>query len=88
MAAHTDGSNKHPHDELLKSTHTFLLYLKDTADGGETALLESVHGDALASVPPRAGTMLIFPHRCPHVGRPLGESSKVVLRGELAVEPS
>ena len=75
------------------STHTFLLYLATCDRGGETALLASpkaptgaegaAEAEALADVKPTRGRLLVFPHECPHAGRPVVDAPKVVLRGEL-----
>lgn len=83
------GGRLPPHVDLSKSegarqsTHTFVLYLSDCA-GGETALLSSVEADAqaLAVVQPRRGRLLLFPHLCPHEGRPVLSAPKLLLRGE------
>ena len=60
---------------------------------GETALLASpkaptgaegaAEAEALADVKPTRGRLLVFPHECPHAGRPVVDAPKVVLRGEL-----
>lgn len=75
------------------STHTFILYLATCASGGETALLadgraptgaEGAAGaKALADVRPVRGRLLVFPHDCPHAGRPVVDAPKLVVRGEL-----
>ena len=79
-----------PHTDLSKtldgqmSSHTFVLFLCDVAEGGETRLLESqVKGaGVLAAVTPRRGRLLIFPHGCPHDGAPVVCPPKLLLRGE------
>ena len=38
---------------------------------------------ALADVKPVRGRLLVFPHDCPHAGRPVVDAPKLVLRGEL-----
>ena len=75
------------------STHTFILYLVTCASGGETALLADARvpsgaegaagAEALADVQPVRGRLLVFPHDCPHAGRPVADAPKVVVRGEL-----
>jgi hypothetical protein len=77
----------------LQTTHTFLLYLRTCESGGETALLREVKNDvgaagaetahSLAEVKPVRGRLLVFPHDCPHAGRPVVDTNKLVLRGEL-----
>ena len=34
-------------------------------------------------VKPLRGRLLVFPHECPHAGRPVIDTNKLVLRGEL-----
>ena len=65
------------------STHTFILYLADCAEGGETALVESPTCDrVLAMVKPRRGRLFVFPHQCWHQGREVVDVPKLLLRGE------
>lgn len=85
--ARTDASGQ-------RSTHTFILYLTDCDMGGETVLLERIpeqseaegptsSAPALAAVVPRRGRLLVFPHLCPHLARPVIEVPKLLLRGEM-----
>jgi len=75
------------HHPRYRSTHTFLLYLNDCTAGGETRLLEEVTADgsslALATVSPRRGRLLVFPHVTPHEGMEVIDVPKILLRGEL-----
>ena len=77
---HTDSNGR-------QSTHSFLLYLADCKEGGETRLLRSLAGegrfDALAKVSPRRGRLLLFPHLCPHEGSEVISAPKILLRGEV-----
>ena len=72
-----------------RSTHTFILYLTDCQEGGETSLLEEVTPDgsaaSLAKVSPRKGRLLIFPHQTPHEGMEVVDVPKIILRGELQI---
>ena len=72
-----------------RSTHTFILYLTDCQNGGETSLLEEVTADgsapSLAKVSPRKGRLLIFPHVTPHEGMEVVDVPKILLRGELQI---
>jgi hypothetical protein len=76
-------------DELgRRSTHTFIFYLTGCASGGETQLLaEHSRPDAavVASVTPVRGRLLLFPHMCPHLARPVTAEGlpKLLLRGEM-----
>mmetsp|Transcript_23657 Transcript_23657/g.51715 ORF Transcript_23657/g.51715 Transcript_23657/m.51715 type:complete len:634 (-) Transcript_23657:164-2065(-) len=72
-----------------KSTHTFILYLTDCHSGGETRLLQEVTPDgsspSLATVSPRRGRLLLFPHPTPHEGMEVMDVPKILLRGELQI---
>lgn len=75
-----------------RSTHSFLLYLTDCQQGGETALIGAVAGDGRevvhALVKPRRGRLLLFPHRCPHEGITVEDVPKLLVRGEVRLYPS
>jgi hypothetical protein len=92
------GSVLPPHVDLTKvdvvtqnrSTHTLILYLHDCEKGGETALLQELSPDGpyayhkvIASVRPRKGRLLLFPHSCPHEGKEVISTPKLLLRGEV-----
>ena len=86
-----------------RTTHSFLLYLTDTRNGGETLLLSARDGDpeladkggcapgdrdVLARSQPRRGRLMLMPHACPHLAAPLGpDSEKLLIRGEVLVAP-
>jgi hypothetical protein len=93
LAPHVDLP-KHRASDGAASTHTFILYLRGSGgdDGGETRLLRSAShpwpeeegGDPpLASVAPRRGRLLLFPHACPHDGAEVRAPPKLLLRGEM-----
>ena len=76
-----------------RSTHTFILYLTDCKEGGETALLKelSQHGphdfhQVLSAISPRRGRLLLFPHACPHQGNKVISTPKLLLRGEACLK--
>jgi len=94
------GGSSPPHTDLCRatldgrsSTHTFILYLTDCANGGATNMLRCVSqkksavaaGDnnVLAVVTPRRGRLLVFPHVCPHEGEKVIDVPKILLRGEM-----
>lgn len=87
------GGGLPPHVDLSRtdlagrrSTHTFILYLADCTEGGETVLLSRVAEDRaayVAEVKPRRGRLLLLPHVCPHMARPTLEVPKLLLRGEM-----
>ncbi|EOD27178.1 putative transketolase [Emiliania huxleyi CCMP1516] len=89
------GGGLPPHVDLSRtdatgrtSTHTFILYLSGCAEGGETVLLESLSlgkGSVRAAVTPVRGRLLLFPHACPHLARPVVAEGlpKLLLRGEM-----
>eukprot|EP00978_Attheya_sp_CCMP212_P027743 scaffold93622_cov49-Attheya_sp.AAC.2 len=93
------GSVLAPHVDLSRvdgvtgdrSTHTLILYLYDCDQGGETALLQQVSGTgrdvSLATVQPRRGRLLLFPHSCPHEGLLVESVPKVLVRGEVLFSP-
>ena len=70
-----------------RSTHSFLLYLTDCKCGGETSLLQDLSGEGrnhvLASISPKRGRLLLFPHACPHEGNRVDDVPKILLRGEV-----
>jgi len=81
-----------------RSTHTFLLYLSDCSNGGETTFLECREGDAalaahggmapgprdvVGKVLPKRGRLLLMPHACPHLAAPTYDVPKVLIRGEV-----
>eukprot|EP00746_Dinoflagellata_sp_MGD_P136073 gnl/MRDRNA2_/MRDRNA2_70061_c0_seq2.p1 gnl/MRDRNA2_/MRDRNA2_70061_c0~~gnl/MRDRNA2_/MRDRNA2_70061_c0_seq2.p1 ORF type:complete len:276 (+),score=30.83 gnl/MRDRNA2_/MRDRNA2_70061_c0_seq2:60-887(+) len=85
IAPHTDGV-RIDEDTLHETTTSFLLYLEDIpeGEGGETEFLTSVeNGDVVASVLPKSGSILLFPHTVPHQGNGVGMHPKVLLRGDL-----
>jgi hypothetical protein len=88
ISPHTDGPSIDAASGA-PTTHTMLLYLRDVDDGGATCFLRSVGDrvDPLASVQPRAGSILVFPHGTPHMGEACGAEPKVLLRGDLVAAP-
>lgn len=83
---HRDGTAVDP-ITLQPSTTSFLLYLSDVDDGGETEFLSSLdaYGEPpLFSIKPRRGAIAIFPHSVPHQGTAVSSAfPKTVLRGEM-----
>jgi hypothetical protein len=81
LPAHVDLSKTDANG--VQSTHTFILYVYD-CEGGDTALLQSVQigAQVLASVKPKRGRLLLFPHMCPHEGKPVMKGPKLLIRGE------
>ena len=85
-----------------RTTHTFLLYLTDCAEGGETLLLDARPGDAklapaggvapgaratISACAPRKGRLMLMPHACPHSAAPVESVPKLLIRGEVLVVP-
>jgi len=67
-----------------RSSHSFLLYLCDCNEGGETILLESLSSNqVVAKVRPKRGRLLVFPHECPHEGSIVVDTPKLLIRGEV-----
>ena len=88
------GGGLPPHVDLSRTRRdgrtsrcTFILYLTDCERGGETVLLQRLAQPAriLASVTPRRGRLLIFPHLCPHRANEVVAEGlpKLLLRGEM-----
>jgi hypothetical protein len=90
------GTSLAPHVDLCRivpmvgapaqrSTHTWILYLQTCTSGGETLLLECLQQpqNVLATVAPQRGRLLLFPHNCPHMGAPVVQVPKILLRGEV-----
>jgi hypothetical protein len=86
LARHVDLNRQHPFQNI-RSTHSFLLYLFDCDEGGETTLLQDLSRDeiALASVKPRKSRLLCFPHACPHKGEETVDLPKLLIRGEVSI---
>lgn len=87
------GGGLPPHQDLsrtvngITSTCTFILYITECGTGGETVLLDKLQlpCNVLASIQPRRGRLLIFPHKCPHMAKAVDglHLPKVLLRGEM-----
>lgn len=90
LAPHVDLSRTDPKTGQ-RSTHSFLCYLTDCLDGGETVLLRALTGpecgEHVASVSPRTGRLLLFPHSCPHEGVEVVDVPKLLIRGEVYIPP-
>lgn len=72
---HRDGS--YIRNEKEKSFYTFLIYLNDDFEGGETEF------ENLFTVAPKKGTALIFYHPLRHEGKTLISGLKYVLRTDV-----
>lgn len=86
LAKHVDLIRQHPFDDI-RSTHSFLLYLSDCEEGGETTLLQDLSNDEtpLATVKPKKSRLLCFPHVCPHKGEETVDVPKLLIRGEVTI---
>ena len=77
---HMDGSVSR--GEAEESQLTFMVYLSDVEEGGETNFYRA--GGALAlAVRPRRGRALVFDHRCLHEGAAVRRGCKYVLRTDV-----
>jgi len=76
FAPHFDGA--FVRDEHEQSLVSFLVYLNDGFEGGETVFLQN--GETIV---PRAGMALLFQHRVLHEGAPVRSGVKYVLRSDL-----
>ena len=72
---HKDGSYKASEDE--ESKLTFLIYLNEDCEGGETKFKEH------ANIKPKIGMALIFPHSLWHEGSAVISGYKYVLRFDV-----
>jgi hypothetical protein len=72
---HRDGS--YIRNEREKSFYTFMIYLNDDFEGGETEF------ENLFTVAPKKGTALIFHHPLRHEGKTLTSGQKYVLRTDI-----
>lgn len=106
---HWDASHQYPSASEVVSRCTVLLYLNEDFSGGHTKFYEALserngsteEGDVIASIKPRAGSILVFPqaiseaaverarHQWPlHEGSPVtsGERPKYVIRTDILFE--
>jgi prolyl 4-hydroxylase len=72
---HRDGSFERDENEC--SWYTFLIYLNDNFEGGETEFQD------LFSVAPKKGSLLVFYHPLKHEGKILTAGTKYVLRSDV-----
>ncbi|MBK1894783.1 prolyl hydroxylase family protein [Chryseobacterium paridis] len=72
---HRDGS--YIRNENEKSLYTFLMYLNDGFEGGETEF------ENLFTITPKKGTALVFYHPLRHEGKALISGEKYVLRTDV-----
>ncbi len=79
---HLDGSFQRPSGE--KSLYTFLIYLNDDFEGGQTSFRPQ-YSDAF-SVQARRGSVLLFHHPILHRGDRIVSGTKFVLRSDLMFE--
>ena len=75
----------------LTSRVTFMVYLNDDCQGGETAFIEYAYEDGQRiedsiRIAPKTGTALMFMHRLWHEGAPVLEGRKYVLRTDVLCE--
>lgn len=77
---HMDGSVRRGKNE--ESLLTFIVYLSDVEEGGETNFYQ-VGGILEFSVKPGRGRALLFDHRCLHEGAPVQRGRKYVLRTDV-----
>lgn len=78
FARHTDGYFER--NPLERSHFTFMVYLNDGFEGGETAFHEN---RASLLVTPERGKALVFYHRQLHEGMPVRQGRKYVLRTDV-----
>lgn len=74
FSVHTDFS--HMKNELERSLLTLIVFLNDDFQGGGTRF-------ETATVTPRAGQALVFPHELLHEGLPVTRGVKTILRSDV-----
>jgi predicted 2-oxoglutarate/Fe(II)-dependent dioxygenase YbiX len=80
FAPHYDGPTVRARDE--KSFLTFMVYLNDDCEGGETVFFER-DGTERFRVEPEAGAALVFDHAQFHEGAAVTRGRKYVLRTDV-----
>lgn len=88
FAIHHDGS--HRRDNGQKSLLTFMIYLNEGFEGGETRfwLSRNYHiAECDVSVVPVTGMALCFVHELLHEGAPVIQGRKYVLRSDVMYSP-
>jgi len=72
-------------DNGEQSYYTFLVYLNDDFEGGETSFEDSYSAESFDefSVSPVQGTALFFEHAIHHKGEPVTRGRKYVLRSDV-----
>ena len=80
FALHGDGAFRRPNGE--QSWLTFMVYLNDDFEGGETKFYEDV-GVLKLSVRPERGMALVFLHQHLHEGAAIVRGRKYVLRTDV-----
>lgn len=76
-------------DNGESSLLTFMIYLSEDCDGGETSFEDSYSDESFDefSVSPKAGMGLFFLHEVHHKGEPVHEGRKYVLRTDIMFSP-
>ena len=72
---HRDGSFKR--NEIERSFYTFMIYLNDDFEGGETEFQN------LFTITPKQGSLLIFYHPLKHESKIITSGVKYVLRSDI-----
>ena len=84
FALHHDGSYRRPNGE--ESLLTFMIYLNEGFEGGETRFLLPYYYDVNerdVSVVPETGMTVCFVHELVHEGTPVIQGRKYVLRSDV-----
>lgn len=80
IGVHVDGEVETP---LERSIGTFIIYLNDCFNGGETKFVEE--GRVTDTVHPSTGKLLILNQETPHLGAAVQKGIKYILRGDIMV---
>ena len=74
----TENNGKKKENLSSKSTNSSELLTTEAAAGCQKHLC-----NVLATVQPKRGRLLVFPHQCPHEGMAADSLPKILLRGEM-----
>lgn len=82
---HSDGYFQRPSGE--RSFITFMIYLNDGFEGGETSFEGETAARRGFQIVPQAGLALFFDHPLLHKGEPVARGRKYVLRTDIMYAP-
>lgn len=81
FARHRDGAFMRSASEI--SCYSFLIYLNESFEGGETTFFSDYFSDPIGAIKPKTGHGLLFQHRLLHEGSIVNSGTKYVFRSDL-----